>query len=117
MGFLCAFITKCGLQALADLLYTFAILHFDAQQMVDSILRRILFDLKSMSPAALSQLVFCLHLLNHRCVRVHSLRILHRLFLLFGGEGNASNPKQLKHHFAEWISGLLFHPRELSTFT
>ena len=54
------------LQALADVLYSFAILHCDHQQMVDSILTRILFDLKRMSPAALSQLVSGLHVLHHR---------------------------------------------------
>ena len=53
-------------QALADLLYCFAILHYDAQHLVDSILQRILFELKHMSPAALSQLVSGLTLLNHR---------------------------------------------------
>ena len=54
------------LQALADILYTFAILNVDAQHMTDSILERIVYDLKSMSPASLSQLVSGLHLLNHR---------------------------------------------------
>ena len=54
------------MQALADVLYSFAILHCDHQHMVDSILTRILFDLKRMSPAALSQLVSGLHLLHHR---------------------------------------------------
>lgn len=48
------------------MLYSFAILRYDAQHMVDSILKTILFDLKHMPPASLSQLVFGLHLLRHR---------------------------------------------------
>ena len=69
------------LQALADLLYSFAILRYDAQHMVDSILTRILFDLKHMSPASLSQLVYGLHLLRHRLVLTHIMHSCVRVIL------------------------------------